>query len=90
VNSAYEIGLRPEFAILCGLHPDKKVSEEEREVWYNEPPRYHVEELVIKYSCVLTELWEQKATAELPKSYKMADQQIEVSALQLSKGGTDG
>jgi len=58
INKAYRIGLRPEFALLCGLHPDNTyISEDERERWYIET----VENLVIEYAAMLLRMWRDRA-----------------------------
>jgi hypothetical protein len=78
-NSAYEIGLRPAFAILVGLRPDENFSEEEREFWYRLSPSYYLEDLVVDYSALLTRLWEERAEFERLASEKMMLQETKVS-----------
>jgi len=56
------MGLRPEFALLCGMHPDNPyVSEDEKERWYIETSAGHVERLVRTYSAMLVSLWRDRA-----------------------------
>jgi len=62
VNSAFQIGLRPEFALLCGIHPDNKyISDGEKERWYIQTPAQHVEDLVRMYASMLGQMWEARA-----------------------------
>jgi hypothetical protein len=62
VNKAFKIGLRPEFALLCGMHPDNTyTSEDEKERWYIETLVGHVENLVTEYAAMLLRMWRDRA-----------------------------
>ncbi|EPE26207.1 hypothetical protein GLAREA_02119 [Glarea lozoyensis ATCC 20868] len=88
VNSAVEIGSKPEFALLCGLHPDLKVEDGEAEYWYRHPPRNYVEELVQSYAILLPRLWKQRANARQPEeAEKVSDQETETSKPDLPQEG---
>lgn len=51
------MGLKPEFALYCGLHPEKNCEVGEREQWYNVPPVHHVSDLTREYASTLIQVW---------------------------------
>ena len=57
--------MRPEFALLCGMHPENKyIPDDEKERWYIQTPAQHVQDLVRMYAAMLERLWESKAKDE--------------------------
>jgi len=73
------MGLRPEFALLCGIHPDNKyIPEDEKERWYTtKPPVNHVEDLLRSWAAMLDLLWEARAKERLIKSEKGVEKEKE-------------
>jgi hypothetical protein len=67
INSAVkDHGLRPEFAIRCGLHPDEPSYDKwEEEEWYKDSPGHYANEVVEEMGMMLTRLWRQKLEKEL-------------------------
>jgi hypothetical protein len=71
VNSAFRIGMKPEFALLCGLHPDDKhATEKWMERWYIKTPAEHIDDLVRSYASMLGRLWKLRARDRLASSAK--------------------
>lgn len=65
VNSAFHMGLRPEFALLCGMHPDNSYTPQgEKERWYIKTPAEHVADLVKNNAAMLSRLWNDRAAYE--------------------------
>jgi len=68
VNSAFRIRLRPEFALLCGIHPGNTwMTDAEKERWFTKSPADHVHDLVREYDAMLVSLWKDRAKNETLK-----------------------
>ncbi|KAK8032376.1 hypothetical protein PG990_002110 [Apiospora arundinis] len=59
-------GLRPEFAIFCGLHPSQKDYEweEHRDIFYSKGYQEHADEIMGSWCAYLDLLWDQKFKLE--------------------------
>ena len=78
MNSAFAIGLRPEFALQCGMHPDHKCSAMDRERWYIHTPAQHVEDLVKEHASLLRQLWRNRAENKLKWREKAMEGRVEL------------